>query len=791
MAMLIAPLDRKMFRDLWHMRSLAAAIAVVMGCGVALFILSRSMLHSLELTQGTYYDRYSFADVFATIKRAPDSLIDRIKQIPGVAQAERRIVAPVNLLVPGLEEPASGRLISVPDVGRPRLNQLFLRRGTWLTPQRDDEALASEAFVLANNLRIGDHVSAIINGRMKRLRIVGVVLSPEYIYAIKPGEMVPDDRHFGVFWMNEEGLSMAYDMDGAFNDLSIKLMRGANVEDVIQRVDDLIEPYGGLGAFGRKDQMSHMFVNNEIEQNRNMGLFAPTIFLGVSAFLINVVMSRTINSQREQIAALKAFGYSNLEVGWHYIKWVLLISAASLLVGIPAGVWFGWQVTQMYAHLFHFPEFLFRVYPSVVVTAALVSATASVLGALGSVLRAVRLPPAEAMRPEPPTGFGPTIVEKLGLGRFIPPIALMVVRQLERRPVKTAFSTLAISLAAAVLVIGNFFQDSIDYMMNAQFHWVQRFDMSVVTSETVGDRALYELASMPGVLRCEPNRHVSARLRAGPRSRRVAITGIRPDAELFGLINMDGRETPLPPHGLLISKKLAEVLRVGVGDDVQVEVLTDKRPVRQVKIAATLNDFAGLSAYMDIDELHRIMLEGPIVSGVHMMVDPAYQEALYRELKDTPAIATVMVKRHSINSFNNTIAQNLGVMKRINLIFACIIAAGVVYNSARISLAERSRELATLRVIGFTRREISGILLGELAIVTLLAIPLGLMLGKGFAWWMCTAFDQELFRFPMVISNRTYAWAALVVICASAVSGLIVRRNLDHLDLVAVLKSRE
>lgn len=300
MAMLIAPLDRKMFRDLWHMRSLAAAIAVVMGCGVALFILSRSMLHSLELTQGTYYDRYSFADVFATIKRAPDSLIDRIKQIPGVAQAERRIVAPVNLLVPGLEEPASGRLISVPDVGRPRLNQLFLRRGTWLTPQRDDEALASEAFVLANNLRIGDHVSAIINGRMKRLRIVGVVLSPEYIYAIKPGEMVPDDRHFGVFWMNEEGLSMAYDMDGAFNDLSIKLMRGANVEDVIQRVDDLIEPYGGLGAFGRKDQMSHMFVNNEIEQNRNMGLFAPTIFLGVSAFLINVVMSRTINSQREQ-----------------------------------------------------------------------------------------------------------------------------------------------------------------------------------------------------------------------------------------------------------------------------------------------------------------------------------------------------------------------------------------------------------------------------------------------------------------------------------------------------------
>lgn len=789
--MLIPPLDRKMFRDLWHMRGLAAAISVVMGCGIALFILSRSMLHSLELTQQTYYDRYNFADVFASIKRAPDELINRIAKIPGVAIAERRIVVPVNLTVPGLDEPASGRLISVPDVGRPRLNQLYLRRGRWLTPRSDNEVLASEAFVDANQMEVGDTFSAVINGRMKELQIVGVVLSPEYIYEIKPGGIVPDNRHFGIFWMNEEALSLAFDMDGAFNDLSIKLMRGANVEDVIQRVDNLIEPYGGLGAFDRRDQLSHQFIDNEIEQNRNMGLFAPSIFLGVSAFLINVVMSRTINSQREQIAALKAFGYSNLEVGWHYIKSVLLIAAIALAIGIPAGAWFGWLVTGMYARLFHFPVFLFRIYPSVLVAAAGVAASAAVLGAIGSVSRAVRLPPAEAMRPEPPAGFGPTILERMGIGHFVPPIALMVVRQLERHPIKTGFSTLAISLAVAVLVIGNFFQDSIDYMMNAQFHWVQRFDVSIATSDPVSDRALYELASMPGVMHCEPTRTVSARIRAGARDRRVGIRGIEPDSTLYGLVDMDGREMPLPPHGLLVSKKLADVLNVKVGDWVEMEVLTDKRPKRRVMIAATLKDFVGLSAYMDLEELHRIMLEGQVVNGVNMEVDPAYQDALYRELKETPAIATVMVKQHSIDSFNDTIAKNLGVMKRINLIFACIIAAGVVYNSARISLSERSRELATLRVIGFTRQEISSILLGELAIVTLLAIPVGLGLGTFFAWWMCTAFDQELFRFPMVVSNRTYAWASLVVIAASAISGLLVRRNLDHLDLVAVLKSRE
>ena len=789
--MLIPPLDRKLLRDLWQVKSLAVAIALVMGCGIALFILSRSMLHSLELSQQTYYDRFNFADVFATIKRAPDSLIDRIAQIPGVLQAERRIVVAVTLSVPGFNEPISGRLISIPDLGPPKLNQPCLRRGRWPEPRSDDEVLASEAFCDANDLGPGDEFSAVINGRMKKLRIVGVALSPEYIYEIKIGDMVPDNRHYGVFWMNEEALSTAYDLDGAFNDLSLKLMRNASVQDVIQRVDEIIEPYGGLGAYDRKDQLSHQFVNNEIEQNRNMGLFAPSIFLGVSAFLINVVMSRTINSQRDQIAALKAFGYSNFEIGWHYIKFVMLIVALAVAIGIPGGIWFGRQVTAMYAKLFHFPEFLYRIRFTVVLAAAGISSAAAVLGALASVVRAARLPPAEAMRAEPPSGFGPTILERLGLGRYIPPILLMIVRQLERRPVKTLFSAIAIALAAAVLVIGNFFQDSIDHMMTSLFHSVQRYDMSVATTEITSDRAVYELASLPGVLRAEPTRSVAVRMRAGQRSRRLGISGYSPDSDLFGLMNMDGSEMSMPPHGLLISRKLAEVLHVAPGDSVEIDVLEGKRPKRTVQIAATIDDYAGLLAYMNIDELRRLMTEGPVVTGAHLLVDPKYEDALYHELKDTPAIATVLVKRHSINSFNETIAQNLGVMKRINLFFACVIAAGVVYNSARISLAERSRELATLRVIGFSRREISSILLGELAIVTLLAIPVGLVLGKFFAWWMCTAFDQELFRFPLVVSHRTYAWSSLVVIVASAVSGLVVRRNLDHLDLVAVLKARE
>ena len=784
-------LNRKTFRDLWLLKGQAIAIAAVMACGIATFVLSRSLVHSLELTQETYYSRYSFADVFAQLKRAPDSLEQRLSQISGVGRVQTRIVQAVNLSVPGLDEPASGKLISLPEYGKPALNQLYLRRGRWLAPERDDEVIASEAFTLANNLQVGQHLVAVINGRQKKLRIVGIALSPEYIYEIKPGEIIPDNRHFGVLWMNHEALSNAFDLDEAFNDLSLSLMRGASLPEVINRVDDLIEPYGGLGSYGRKNQLSHQFLDNEIESNRSTGMFAPTVFLAVAAFLLNVVMTRTINTQREQIAALKAFGYSSIEVGGHYLKSVLLIVLVALAMGIPLGIWFGIEVTKMYVELYHFPEFTFRVPPFEILAATLVAILAGVLGTLSAVLRAVRLPPAEAMRPEPPTGYGATLLERLGLGRWVSPVALMVLRQLERHPWKSGFSIIAIAMAVSVLVLGNFMQDSIDYMMDAQFYWVQRYDMSVVTTEAVSDRAIYELESLPGVIRSEPNRGVSVRMRAGPRHRLVSILGIRPDSQLFGLVNVDGQSIPLPPGGLLISKKLAEIMEVDVGDYVQIEVLEGKKPIREAMIAGTLQDFAGLSVYMSLDALWQLMREGPVVTGAHMSIDPHYQDVLYEELKETPGVAAVSIKKHTLESFDKTVAENMRVMKTINLFFACVIAVGVVYNSARISLSERSRELATMRVIGFTRGEISAVLLGELGVVTLAAVPLGLAWGYFLAWWMTTAFDLELFRFPFVVSRRTFAVSALIVILASLASGLIVRRRLDNLDLVAVLKSRE
>jgi putative ABC transport system permease protein len=788
---MISSLDRKLLRDLSQMKGQSFAIAVVIAAGVATFVNSRTILHSLELTRATFYERYRFADVFAEVKRAPDALAERLAVIPGVAQVETRIVQVVTLDVPDLPEPAVGQIISLPVTRPPRLNQLYLRRGRQLEVGRDDEVLASEAFLKANDLDVGDSIVAIINGRRKSLRVVGVAFSPEYVFQIKPGDMLPDPEHFGILWMEHEALSTAYDMEGAFNDISISLTRNASEADVIHRVDLLTEPYGGLGAYGRKDQLSHLLLESDIQGLRSAGLIAPTIFLCVAAFLLNVVLTRLTSLQREQIAALKAFGYYNYQIAWHYMKFVLLIAMGGGLIGTLGGMWLAHDFTKLFLRVYQYPELVFQVRPNVVARAVLVAGGAAIAGAFSAIVLAIRLPPAEAMRPEPPAHYRPTFLERIGLGWMVPNVARMVLRQLERHPIKTTFAMLAISMSVAIVVVGNFMRNSIDEVIETQFFDVNRFDLSLSTVEPVSVDAVHELASLPGVLQVEPRRSVAARLRARHRSRRIGIMGLPRDATLMQLKSRTGDTIVLPLEGLIISKKLAEVLGVSAGDTLRVEVLQDKRPVADVPIIDLLDDITGLNAYMSIEALNRLMREGPRVSGAMLTTDSLMTPAIYRELKETPEVASVTIRDNSVESFKNTVAQNMNHMRVINLSFAIIIALGVVYNGARISLSERSRELATLRVIGFTRREISTILLGEIGTVTLLGIPFGLVLGYWFAWILTWFFDQEVFRFPFVIARSTYGLAAATVLAASLVSALLVRRKLDDLDLIAVLKSRE
>jgi putative ABC transport system permease protein len=785
------PLDRKLARDLWSLKGQALAISLVIAAGVAMFVMYLSTFQSLRVTQQAYYEHYRFGHVFAALTRAPLGLIDRVRALPGVARAEARVVVDVNLDVPGLTEPATARLIGIDLPPHPSLNDVFLRRGRFPSYDASDEVLVSEAFAVARHLNPGDHVGATINGRRRDLDIVGIALSPEYVYSIRPGELVPDDARFGVFWMHERPLAAAFDLEGGFNNISLTLLPGASEPDAIARLDRLLAIYGGLGSIPRSLQTSHWYLDNELRQLQSVGLILPIVFLAVAAFLLNVVLTRIVSVQREQIAALKALGYTNAELGWHYTKLSLVIGAAGAAFGTVGGAWMGTGMTSIYNNFFRFPSLEYHLPPDIAAWGVMVSFVASALGALNAVGRAVSLPPAEAMRPEPPARYRQSWLERAGLARWLSAPVRMILRNLGRHPVRTATSVVGIAASIAMLILGTFFIDSIDVLMDTQFFSIQRQDATVTFVLPASARALHEMRRLPGVLHVEPMRAVPARLRSAQRSRIVSIQGLVAQPELNRVVDVHGGVLTLPPDGLVLSLKLADVLGARMGDLLMVDVLDGRRPERQVRVTGIVEEYMGTAAYMEIGALQRVAGEGDALSGAFLRVDSGSVDALYRRLKDTPMVAGVSLKRSAIESFQTTLADTFYVMIFFNLLFSSVIAGGVVYNAARVSLSERSRELASLRVLGFTRGEISFILLGELASVTLMAIPVGMAAGYACAAILVTAFNTELYRFPLVVSTRTFAYAACSVLVAATLSGLAVRRQLDHLDLVAVLKTRE
>ncbi|MDE3110970.1 MAG: ABC transporter permease, partial [Acidobacteriota bacterium] len=676
-----------------------------------------------------YYSRYRFADVFASLKRAPDSLKSNIAAIPGVASTQTRIVVEVNLDVPGLGEPALGRLISIPEDRAPILNDLHVVRGSYIEPNRRNDVLISEAFAKANRLSVGETIGAVINGRWEPLRITGIAISPEYVYEIRGAEVFPDNRRFGVIWMGRAALGPAFNMEGGFNDVAVSLAPGASEPEVISRLDTLLEPYGGLGAYGRYDQISNRFVSDEITQDRITGIFVPTIFLGIAAFLIHIVLSRLVKSQRGAIGLLKAFGYSNLSIAFHYLKFALVAVFLGTVIGAPLGVWLGRGLATMYQDFFRFPDLRFVSTFGMIGSAVLISAAAACLGALSALSSVVRLPAAEAMRPEAPARFRPGVAERLGLQRFFSLSARMILRDLERRPWRAAISLFALSLAGATLIVGFYFYDAIDYLIQVQFQNASREDVTVTLNEPHGSSASDALAQLPGVLRSEPFLVVAAKIRFENRSRRVAIIGLEARSQLRRIVDIREHAVELPPEGLVISSNLAKSLGVSSGDKVTVEVLEGERPVRDVEIAATVDDLIGTSAYMDISALNRFMREGQSISGAFMSVDALIASRLYSFLKRTPAVGGVAVREAMLSSFRETIARSLGISVGALIGFACVIAFGVVYNGARINLSERSYELASLRVLGFTRGEIDWMLLGEQGLLAAASIPIGYLLG--------------------------------------------------------------
>ena len=354
------PLNRKLARDLWRLRGQVVAVAMVIASGVAVLSMSLSTIEALGETATAYYERYRFAHVFANVRRAPEYLAERARLFPGVQSISTRVMELAVLDIEGFAEPVIGQLVSIPDRGEPALNRLALQTGRFPRPGRPDEAVVSEPFAAAHSLTQGSSFRAILNGHWRELTVVGVALSPEFVYTIGPGALMPDNQRFGIVWMSHEALQAAFDLDGAFNEISLGLLRGTDPDDVIRRLDISAGDYGGVGAYARKDQISNWFLMNEIKQLETMSTILPVLFLIIATFLTNMVLTRLITVERSEIGLLKAFGYRGRDIGWHYIKLTIAIAGVGIVIGCIAGYWFGLSVTRVYAAFYKFPFLLYQ-----------------------------------------------------------------------------------------------------------------------------------------------------------------------------------------------------------------------------------------------------------------------------------------------------------------------------------------------------------------------------------------------------------------------------------------------
>lgn len=784
-------LNKKLLRDLWRLKGQAIAIAMVVMCGIATYVMTSTAMDSLTEAKNSYYERYRLADLFANAKRAPLQIVEQIRELDGVAVAYPRVQFPVRLDVEGLDESASALILSVPDVGEIPLNDLFVRKGRRPLPSENDRVMVSEAFATAHGFEPEDTLKAIINGRMRTLTISGIVLSPEFVYTLAPGHMFPDNLRYGTLWMNRRALEAATDMDGAFNNIVIRLSPKAKTKDIMFAIDQILKPYGGIDTFERENQLSYWFIQNELNQLKTMAVIVPTIFLGVAAFLLNIVLGRQIQLERDQIGMLKALGYGDRQIGLHYLGYALAIVFVGSALGTVLGYVVGKSLMGIYAQYFQFPELNYLFKASSLSIAMVVSLMAAVIATIGSVRKVVDLPPAEAMQQAPPMMYKKSFLDRLGLFKLFSTTFRMIVRHLERRPSRAIMSIVGVSLSASIFLSTIFLIDGLDLMLDVQYNVASREDVNVSFVEARSMRAMEDIRHLPGVLAAEPFRVVPARLRFGNKFHRGRITGITPEARLKRMIDINLNPITMPDKGVMLSTKLAEILGVSRGDLITIEVLIGRRPTLNLRVSGLAQEYIGANAFMSLESLNSAMGDGPVMSGAAVLTDKGHDAEMNAEIKKIPQIANAMMKMVALEAMKKSMTDSLVGTVIFTVFFAGLIAFGVIYNTARISLSERARELGSMRVLGFSEREVAFVLLGELTLLVLIAIPLGLWMGVGMAYGFAASMDTELFRLPVVISARTVASTVLVVLVSFFLSGWTVWAKVKELDIVKTLKTRE
>lgn len=789
-------LHRKVWRDLRGSLGVLLTVVAIIAVGAGSLVGLRGAQRVLIDSQHTYYRDYRFADFWIDVKKAPLPAVERIAALPGVGRVEARVVFDVILDLPGVSQPLSGRLLSVPaDNLREALNGICLVRGSWFSEDRPEEIIISDPFAKAHDLQPGDRVSLILNRKKESFIIAGTAISPEYVYMVRgAGDIMPDPEHFGVLYVKERYARDVLDFQDACNQVTGKYARGFEGDRAVllDKMERMLDPYGVLASTPRDRQASHRFLSDEINGLGVTAAILPVIFLLVAALVLNILMNRLAERQRSVIGTLKALGYSDGQVLRHFLSFGLVVGLAGGIASAGLGTLMAMGMIEIYRDFYQFPQFVHRSYPDLLALAMAISVVFSVTGTAKGVWGVLKLHPAEAMRSRPPERGGAIFLERFpALWKRLGFRTHMALRSMMRHPARTLTGIFATSVSAAIVFMTLIMYDSTHFLLEFQFEHISHSDADIGMRDEQSVAALYEARDLPGVWKAEPVLGVMCRLRNGWRSRRVMVTGLCEKHELTTPRQRDLTPIDIPSEGLAIARKLAEILGVGTGDRIELTPVRGRRQTVTVRVASIVEGYFGLDCYASQEYLSRLVGEAAAVNGVQLAVVASQTEDLYRAVKDLPNAQGLTVKSDARRSIEATLTESMAASLGVTVLFAGVIAFGSMLNASMVEIGDRVREISTLRVLGYDSAQVAGIFIRQNLVVFVLGVALAVPMGYGLTLAAVSGYDTELFRMPVVFRPVMILMTGAVTLLFVLAAQWFVYRAVCKLDWLEGTKVRE
>ncbi len=783
---------RKMLRDLRENKTAYIACTIVIAIGLMVFTSMSIVIDNLNNAKNEFYDTYHFADVFIKVKSIPHTQVKQLKNIEGVDRVQGRLVRDVRVLKENSDKNIYLRLVSVDLKEEEPLNGVHQLAGFPLTSGEKNIWIGSKFFE-ANSLTMGHELFVLVDGKKMKLTVVGTGQSPEFVYAMQNVQnLFPDPEAFDIAYMPYEDMEVLFANSGMVNDIVLTLQPGYTLKDIENKLEDRLKKYGLASMVEQKDQLSNVMLTEEFKQLESTVRSVPILFLLIAALILYIMLKRLVEQQRGQIGTLKAFGYGQKEILIHYLSYGGLIGFAGGVMGGIFGSLLSESYTQIYQTFFNLPTLKNTFSPKYFFMGILLSMVCSLIAGFQGSKGVMKLQPADAMRPSTPM-FGKKVwIERSTLiWETLTVQGKMAIRNISRNKGRSFFTFIGIMVTFAMIATMWSFQDLIDLMVTDQFTKVQTHDVKITFTRPLPmEQVMRELESKKGVKRVEAMLEVPVTFKNTYRKKDVMVVGLPQDSILYNILDEKENRIVLPKEGAVLAQSIADSLGVSVGDTLHMESPWAKEDILYVNVVAVIPQYLGSNVYMEQNALSQLLRQPKVATSLLLSMEETFIKALKKEYNTSETVASFEQNKQMVEKFQELVGS-FAYMIWVMAVMAMVTGFAIVYNSSIISLAERKRELASLRVLGMTPREVLEVISFEQWTIGVVAMVAGVPLTYLLKQSMASSMSNDLYSMPVSTGASSFLVASLGTAVAMIIAQLSVARKIKKLDLVEVLKERD